>query len=198
MRKKPSPWGFEWKRIVFDTCIRDDVDKKEVLALRDQHPQCFPASTFPFAVTHWEKVRMVLMVDEPYMPSYDGFSIGHVKDTTGSPPTLAVLGEYNKAQRKRFNLLKTRRWAKEEGVFLPFFNMSPQDSYIYDRIAYRSVRSLALNKDRMVFVFHGDRSEALKPLVTNPDHLVICGIKGSNMFPRIEDYYRDNPIQWRM
>lgn len=201
MPRKKRLLDYNWNRTVFDPVLVGPDHVAEMNRLRELHPERFPVPVLrPYIDVPYKKVKVLFMTDFPPNSAYKGYSIGHMTDSTGSPATLKLLKSYNQMTGSDKRLLKVGRWAKEEGWLMPFYNWTNEPSYLYERLAYRTVQTLHYNFEDMVFVFHGKRSEELVPLVDNPDHLVIRSSRTDNVLPMIVDYYRrrNRPMNIRM
>lgn len=185
-----------WNKIIGD-CIHNDVDRQEMR--RVISPLDLEKVVRPFNLCPYEYCRVVIMDD---MIDANGTGVSHSVQPGNNMPVLTynMLGEYYRDLRlPKAKFYSFEEWAMQ-GVLMLNYHWTRHHSYLYDRFAYRILRTLALEKERIAFLLPTLKTTELAPLCEPDKHLVVTkrNMKGSKFFSRVNQLFPNDPIQWRL
>ncbi len=184
-----------WNKII-RACVYSNRDREELGRIIS--PLLFEKVVRPFNLCPYEHCRVVIM-DDMIDARGTGVSYSVTPDKGDLPiATNALLSEYYRdLGLPKAEFYSFEEWAAQ-GVLMLNYHWTRHHSYLYDRFAYRILRTLALEKERMAYLLPTKRTRKLAPLCEPDKHLVVTELKGSKFFSRVNDFFPDQPIYWRL
>lgn len=181
-----------WKELLYDVEFKKNYFVRLKYYIQQQRIT-FPNRVFPdateiftaFQLTPYDKVRVVIIGQDPYHTPNTAHGLAFSSKGIIIPPSLSIIFAelkndlYPGGDEKMFKSPNLSGWA-HQGVLLlnMILTVRQAEPLVHEKMGWleftaAAIKALQSHPKPIAFVLWGKKAQAVKPLITNPAHLVL-------------------------